>query len=260
MPCVIMGEKETSSLIKKEILVNGYDPETSTVYQLYGCKWHGCSCLGSGSSSKCNNTLRIESQIKSQGYNVVSVWECQTPELSKKNLGKKFVPYPYFIVYDFDSLLKKLKIAQTPSLTIDSSHIHVSVAINDNFSNNPTFIENSHPETLIKSFIEELTQRQKVISERVWEMYPMMDKESSPGFGFNSGKYDLNMIKEFFVKTLSDMNDVAVAEKDNSYLFLITPKFKFLDVKNYLAPGLSSDDWCERINVRLRSSYFYMNG
>ena len=68
---------------KKEILVDGYDPETSTIYQFYGCKWHGCPCLGSGSSSKYNNTLRIENQIKSQGYNVVSVWECRTPELSK---------------------------------------------------------------------------------------------------------------------------------------------------------------------------------
>ena len=63
-----------------------------------------------------------------------------------------------------------------------------------------------------------------------------------PVFGFNSGKYDLNMIKEFFVKTLSDMNDVAVAKKDNSYMFLISPKFKFLEVKNYLAPGHSLDD------------------
>ena len=119
------------------------------------------------------------------------------------------MPYPYFILSDFEALLKKLKIAQTSDLTIDSSHIPVSVAINDNLSNNPTFIENSHPETLIKSFIEELTWRQKVISERIWEMYPMIDKESLPEqvqcrwaqwieqvpvFGSNSGKYDLNMI------------------------------------------------------------------
>ena len=52
------------------------------------------------------------------------------------------------------------------------------------------------------------------------------------------------------------MNDVAVAKKDNYYMFLISPKFKFLDVKNYLAPGLSLDDWCRPINVRLRSVVF----
>ena len=164
------GRERCVIIDRKEILVDGYDPETSTVYQFYGYKWHGCPCLGSGSSSKYNNTLRIENQIKSQGYNVVSVWEYQTPGLSKKNSGKKFVPYPYFIVYDFEARFKKLKIDQTSDLTIDSSHIPVSVVINDNLSDNPTFIENSHPETLIKSFIEELTRKQKVISEQVWEM------------------------------------------------------------------------------------------
>ena len=53
--------------------------------------------------------------------------------------------------------------------------------------------------------MEELTCRQKVISKRVWEMYPVIDKQSFPEqvqcrwaewieqvpvFGFNSGKYD----------------------------------------------------------------------
>ena len=60
-----------------------------------------------------------------------------------------------------------------------------------------------------------------------------------PVFGFNSGKYDLNLVKEYFIRTLSNMNDVTVTKKDNSYMFLTTPMFKFLDIKNYLAPGLS---------------------
>ena len=50
------------------------------------------------------------------------------------------------------------------------------------------------------------------------------------------------------------MNDVAVAKKDNSYLFLMSPKFKFLNVKNYLGPGLSLDDWC-RAQWRNQSIY-----
>ena len=119
--------------------------------------------------------------------------------------------------------------------------------------------------------LEELTRRQKVISERVWEMYPMIDKESLPEqvqcrwtewieqvpvFGFNSGKYDLNMIKEFFVKTLSDINDVAVAKKDNSYMFLITPKFKFLEIKNYLAPEVSLDDCCRANKCQIEKLAF----
>ena len=64
------------------------------------------------------------------------------------------------------------------------------------------------------------------------------------------------MIKEFFVKTLSDMNDVAVAMKDNSYMFLISPNLKFLDEKNYLSPGHSLDDWCRANKCQVEKFIF----
>ena len=59
-----------------------------------------------------------------------------------------------------------------------------------------------------------------------------------PVIGFNSGKYNLNMVKEYFVKEVSfnkeeECNeDVFAAKKENSYMLLTTSKFKFLDVKN----------------------------
>ena len=65
--------------------------------------------------------------------------------------------------------------------------------------------------------------------------------------GFNSGKYDLNMVKEYFVKEIScnregEYNEgVFGAKKECGYMFLTTSKFKFLDVKNYIGPGLSYD-------------------
>ena len=68
-----------------------------------------------------------------------------------------------------------------------------------------------------------------------------------PVLGFISRKYDLNLVKKHFVKSLSNINDVKIAKKDNWYMFLMTPRFKFLDVKNYLTPGLGLDEWC-RVN------------
>ena len=65
-----------------------------------------------------------------------------------------------------------------------------------------------------------------------------------PVVGFNSGKYDMNMIKEYFVKRISfdeekdAHEDVFAAKKDNGYMFITTSRFKFLDVKNYIGPGL----------------------
>ena len=37
--------------------------------------------------------------------------------------------------------------------------------------------------------------------------------------------------------------DVFAAMKENDYMFLTASKFKFLDVKNYVGPGLSLDVW-----------------
>ena len=56
--CVVINEKE--------ILVDGCDPETSTVYQFYGCKWHGCPCI-TGSNDKYQKTPNLEKQIRSLG-------------------------------------------------------------------------------------------------------------------------------------------------------------------------------------------------
>ena len=47
-----------------------------------------------------------------------------------------------------------------------------------------------------------------------------------PVFGFNSKKYYLNLVKEYFLRTSSNMNNVSVMMKDNSYMFPITPMFK----------------------------------
>ena len=59
-----------------------------------------------------------------------------------------------------------------------------------------------------------------------------------PVIGFNSGKYDLNMIKRSFVPLLIS-NNAAVIKRQNTYMCLYTDKLKFLDIYNYLAPGFS---------------------
>ena len=145
------------------------------------------------------------------------------------------------------------------------------MAINDNLTNQPIFLEDSDPEALIQEFMKEVLCRQQLISKEVKHLYPMQDEESIPKsvrekwttwvkqvpvLGFNSGKYDINMIKEYFVRSLSKPNDVTVAKKDNSYIFLTTPKLKFLDVCNYLAPGLDYNGWCKANGCSLEKLKF----
>ena len=81
-----------------------------------------------------------------------------------------------------------------------------------------------------------------------------------PVIGFNSAKYDLNMVKEYFVKEISynkegEYNvDLFAAKKENGYMFLSTSKFKFLDVKNYIGPGYAA--WCKSMGCRLHKLMF----
>ena len=39
-------------------------------------------------------------------------------------------------------------------------------------------------------------------------------------------------------------------------MFLTASKFKFLDVKNYIRPGLSYDAWCKSMGYRLQKIMF----
>ena len=260
---------------KTEIPVDGYEPKTRTIFQYYGCKWHGCPCQKERNSldeERYSDTIDLEKKMKEQGFNLISVWDCEKPELENMIFEKEFRPYPYFIVYDFEALHKKINEPQTEELTITSKHVPVSVAINDNLTNEPVFIVDQDPGNLINSFMEDLKGRQRKIAEEVESLYPQPESNEDgekkenpiwrnwvnqvPVFGFNSGSYDINMIKEYFVKDLAKISDVKVAKKENSYMFLSMPKFKFLDIKNYLAPGLSYDAWCRAYGCELQKLAF----
>ena len=136
---------------EKEISVDGYEEATKTIFQYYGCKWHGCPCQKSGSSERSSKernsleeeryakTIELEKKMKEQHLKIISVWECEKPELKKMRFKKEFRPYPYFIVYDFEALCKKIHEPQTEELTITAKHIPVSVAINDNLTKKTFF-------------------------------------------------------------------------------------------------------------------------
>ena len=285
------------------IPVDGYDSKTETIFKYYRCKQHGCPCQKKKEShtieeerradQKYAETIELEKKMKEQRLNIVSVWECEKPELKKKRFCKKFKPYPYFIVYDFEATSKKINEKQTDELTITSKHIPVSVAINDNLTKKPSFIVEEDPKKLNKKFVDELLKRASEIEEKVGSANPVLgvyqkfneeDKgeqyggylineervrlpkvtaksyvnwvKQVPVFGFNSGRYDINMIKEYFVKNITEISDVNVAKKENSYMFLSTPNFKFLDIKSYLAPGLSYDAWCRAYGCELQKLAF----
>jgi Zn finger protein HypA/HybF involved in hydrogenase expression len=72
---------------KRRFLVDGYDPKTNTVYEFYGDFWHGNPAKFNPSDINAvtkktfgemyQETLQKENFIKSQGYNLVTMWESE---------------------------------------------------------------------------------------------------------------------------------------------------------------------------------------
>ena len=144
-------------------------------------------------------------------------------------------------MYDFEALLAPLNEHPTDDLTYLSRHIPLSVAVHDTLSLDPVYLVDKDPKRLIKRLIRTLTEKQEVITVYVLKQHPYpSDFQMLPGevkeqwrqwvnqvpvIGFNSGKYDLNMVKEYFVKKISynkedECNeDVFAAKKESYYIF-----------------------------------------
>ena len=78
-----------------------------------------------------------------------------------------------------------------------------------------------------------------------------------PVIGFNSGSYDLNVMKGPLLKHLHDNDKIQFTIKRDSRLQCIqTDKFKFLDMINYLAPGTSYAKYLKAFNVSSQKGFF----
>ncbi|XP_037915062.1 uncharacterized protein LOC119653974 [Hermetia illucens] len=85
-------------LEKGGLFVDGFDPKTNTVYEFFGCFYHGCpDCFKFNSSdiikgSKCDtlsqrheSTMKKMSAIRKNGYNLEYIWECDFKDFLKRN-------------------------------------------------------------------------------------------------------------------------------------------------------------------------------
>ena len=65
------GGERSITLCKKEVLVDGLEPESNTISQFYGCKFHRCSCRNNRTDyekDEYRDTMDIENRIKQAGY------------------------------------------------------------------------------------------------------------------------------------------------------------------------------------------------
>ena len=127
------------------------------------------------------------------------------------------------------------------------------MSIGDTLEREPTHICERDPAELVRKFMEELERRGKNIRAQVRAEFmpedvgllPKAQRQKIeewcnqvPVVGFNSGTYDLNLIKKHFADRLADTTGkVRVAKNGNKIMFLLTWGFRFLTSSTTLGRG-----------------------
>ena len=79
-----------------------------------------------------------------------------------------------------------------------------------------------------------------------------------PVLGFNSAKYDLNLIKRVLAKhfNMHEETGTFVVKKNNAYTCITTESLKFLDMSQFLAAGSSYTSFLKAYHVAEQKGYF----
>ena len=216
-------------------------------------------------------TMKISQEILKKGFNLVVCWQHQIKGRLPVELPKKKTEtFPHAIVFDFEAVLDRSKRRRpTKELLFENQHTPVSVSLADTLDRELVHICSRDPEELIGSFWEELEGRGAVIRRQMakyirndFHFLPAKQQFlilqwclQIPVLRFNSGSYDLNMIKKYFVTKITGENEDKVASKQRKIMFMSTPNFMFLDIMNYVAPGTSYDKWVKTYGAELTKSW-----
>ena len=152
----------------------------------------------------------------------------------------------------------------------ESEHVPISVSLADTLNPEPEYIVSRDPAELIRLFHQSLERRHTAIVAAVVEKFSFTELEGIskkqeaeivkwfnqvPVLGFNSGHYDLKLIRQHFIPLLAQDPGAFAAEKNGRIMFINTPKFKFLDVLNYLGPGITYEKWVKTYGATLAKSW-----
>ena len=266
-------------------LIDGYNQETSAVFQYHGCHWHRCQKCYPNNRNKIIDhnqqtrkdrfiaTLKSMKTLWKAGYRVIEAWACEVGEIDVELPWPQMQSYPHTIFYDFEAYGDKNQRKElTGMLTIENAHVPISVSVGDTLEGEPTHICEKDLAELVRKFMEELERRGKNIRTKVRATFMpdavrMLPKaqclkieewcDQVPVLRFNSGRYDLNLIREHFEERLSDTTGkVRVAKNGNKIMSILTNSFRFLDIMNYLGPGTSYEKWVKVYECETVKSWF----
>ena len=220
--------------------------------------------------------------------------------------------------FDFESIcVPSNELKDTNTTTWIGKHEPISVSISSNLLQEPIFLCNRDPKTLIVSFVEaseELASRSKAemlqkfssienaIKNRVSSIFEKLNGRKDentpmfefqyieeeeidmstqflqiqknqllelqqhfgryvsilPVFGFNSGKYDLNLIKSYLLPYLIHERDIqpTVIKKANHFVSFKFGDVQFLDILNFLGGATSLDSFLKAYKTNETKGFF----
>ena len=188
--------------------------------------------------------------------------------------------YPYFSVFDFECILSKENLPPNTSLLqYQATHIPLSCSLASNipgFRPPRCFISDGDPLNLVQRVIEYLEQMASMAFDLlktkyryVFELLSSSENTKSEKLksnfekflknhivlGFNFGSYDLNLIKKQLIRVLLPKLDFVI-KRNNHFMCIKTEKLRFLDIKNFIAPGFSYDKFIKAYDVNQTKFFF----
>ena len=169
--------------------------------------------------------------------------------------------FSYYAVFDFESYFIKEEIRYSSErLVFEARHKPLSVAISSNipgYTEAVCFITQREDDDLVRKMLEYLENLSNSCSQKLREKFAFVfetrfenecdrSEKLSKEFdkylrelvvlGLNNSSHDINLIKKPLIKQLLQKIEFTI-KKTNSYLCMKTEKLRFLDEKNFLAPG-----------------------
>lgn len=257
----------------------------------YYCKKCGRMCVRAANFRKHKCVTEIK-QIYPGGIFELTKTIHDRLEMEGIYVEDKF--YEYRAVFDFESLICDDDLPkETGKMVFMSRHEPLSVALASNIPKCEAavvHVSTGDPTKLVRQMLHTLGEMQAIafdlmkkrhrstiqlLDEKIAEALVIDPPERKcdkhplemlkidfmkylfklPVIGFNSGKFDFNLIKKYLLRLISP-DDVNVIKKGNLFMSATTPRFMFLDISLYMSPGCSYAQYLKAYQTEQRKGFF----
>ena len=186
--------------------------------------------------------------------------------------------FPFRAPFDFEAYFSKRNLPEGADLLQwNAKHVPLSVSIASNvpgFVKPLCIINEKGVEEMIQQMLAHLEEisyhSYKFLSQKFYYVFSLLEKSEDeylleafqsylkelPVVGFNSGRYDLCLIKKLFL-TLFHPNIEFTVKKNNNYVCIKSSNLKFLDMVNYIAPGFFNQNFIKVFGVEENNFFPY---